>query len=496
MKKEIILLIILLTIPTISAKVDDLKCNDTDGGNNYFVTGETIYTGDTALQPQQDTCIQTTTYGEAIVYACAGANCAISESMCSPIGGWRLPEKRSCLNGCVNGACNEEDPKIQKPFCSSNLDCGILKNEKETKLECVNGIRHLELTVNTCVYPATLRSYCIARPEVIYIGTCPGPLDEKKATWATEIVPFATDLPIAPFSRESLPSQILSPIRNLNKNLSELEDTQTLTVIVKENETIIQGISGTVATTDPEIRVIEKNNGVYVQREFTKMEIEIDPLKAVEAAINISKTTNIKEIKITGYEEIMAYEIIAERIVKILGLFETIEQIRVKISLNNGQVLNMEQPWWSFLTVKPVDEKEIIKPITCIETDSGLNETIRGVAILDNRNYTDSCATETTLNEYLCATVSSVGLINTPCTNGCANGACLPATTCHDTDLGIAPENAGTVFENQNTFKDECITKSTLREYYCINETSAATKALNCPAGCKNGQCPLVKNPD
>ncbi len=495
MKKEIILLIILLTIPTLSAKSNDLKCNDTDGGSNYFVTGKTIYTGETALLPQQDTCIQTTTYGEALVYACAGANCAILENICSPTGSWQLPEKRSCLNGCVNGACNGEDPTIQKPLCSSNIDCGILKDARETELECVNGIRNLKLTVHTCVYPTTLRSYCIARPEIIHIGACPGPLDETKATWATEIVPFATDLPITPFSRESLPSQILRPIRNLNENLSELEEIQTLTVIVKENETIIQGISGTVATTDPDIRVIEKNNGVYVQREFTKMEIEIDPLKAVEAAINISKTTNIKDIRITGYEKIMAYEIIAERMVKIFGFFETIEQIRVKISLNNGQVLNVEQPWWSFLTVKPTDEKEIIKPITCIETDSGLNETSRGVTLLDNRNYTDTCATETTLNEYLCATVSSVGLIQIPCTNGCTNGACIPATTCHDTDPGIAPENAGSVFENQDTFNDECITKSTLREYYCINETSAATRAFNCPAGCKDGRCsPKAQN--
>jgi hypothetical protein len=50
-----------------------------------------------------------------------------------------------------------------------------------------------------------------------------------------------------------------------------------------------------------------------------------------------------------------AYEVQVERHSRILGIFAKKMQVRAQIDAENGEVVNVDKPWWAFLAMEPAE---------------------------------------------------------------------------------------------------------------------------------------------
>ena len=90
-------------------------------------------------------------------------------------------------------------------------------------------------------------------------------------------------------------------------------------------------------------------------------EIKVMPDTASETAIarlrlnqcNQSNNCTIELREVGSGEQVRAaYEIQAEKQVKVLGLFQAQMQVEAQIDAENGEVLQSGKPWWAFLAVE------------------------------------------------------------------------------------------------------------------------------------------------
>lgn len=96
-------------------------------------------------------------------------------------------------------------------------------------------------------------------------------------------------------------------------------------------------------------------------------EIKIMPDAASETALQRLRlkvcssenncTITLKEVG-TGNQTRAAYEIQVERHARILGLFQTKMQVRSQVDAENGEVLSVGKPWWSFLATETEETEE------------------------------------------------------------------------------------------------------------------------------------------
>jgi len=63
------------------------------------------------------------------------------------------------------------------------------------------------------------------------------------------------------------------------------------------------------------------------------------------------------EIKIgNGNDTRLAYEIQIERHSRILGIFQKKMQIRTQVDAENGEIIDVNKPWWAFIATEPAEE--------------------------------------------------------------------------------------------------------------------------------------------
>ena len=76
-------------------------------------------------------------------------------------------------------------------------------------------------------------------------------------------------------------------------------------------------------------------------------------------------------------------------------------------------------------------------------------------------------------------------------------GQCIEDQACTDSDGGKDTFTAGSVVKNKETYDDECMDSSTVKEQYCDGELPKG-EALPCPTGyeCKTGRCVEVECSD
>ncbi len=85
-------------------------------------------------------------------------------------------------------------------------------------------------------------------------------------------------------------------------------------------------------------------------------EIKIMPDTAAEQALerlrlrvcNENCTIELKEVGNKNQEQ-LAYEVKAQKQAKVFGLFKTKMQVQAQVSAENGEVIRVNKPWWSFL---------------------------------------------------------------------------------------------------------------------------------------------------
>ena len=94
-------------------------------------------------------------------------------------------------------------------------------------------------------------------------------------------------------------------------------------------------------------------------------EVKIMPDTASETALTRLRLKNcvaeegclieLKEVG-NGNETRLAYEIQIERHSRILGIFQKKMQIRTQVDAENGEIIDVNKPWWAFIATEPAEE--------------------------------------------------------------------------------------------------------------------------------------------
>lgn len=145
------------------------------------------------------------------------------------------------------------------------------------------------------------------------------------------------------------------------------------------------------------------------------------------------------------------------------------------------------------INVKVTDSKGVtgtgsltitINTNTCADSDGSQNMFIKGIVQEGAYMYTDSCLSDTTVNEFYCLNGQSLS-ININCATGytCTDGACkqtplatipISTITCTDTDGGDAMYQKGTITirtaaDGAWNYTDYCQSSTLLQEYSCLS---------------------------
>lgn len=134
------------------------------------------------------------------------------------------------------------------------------------------------------------------------------------------------------------------------------------------------------------------------------------------------------------------------------------------------------------------------KIVACSDTDKGRTYGTKGTVTASGtakaNTFTDSCNdAEKKLIEYYCQG-NQVTSETIACQTGqyCIDGACVPVK-CNDPDNGRDYYEMSTVSYGYNLYKDECLSSTTIREFYC-NGGSPWPADFECPSGkCVDGAC-------
>ncbi len=127
----------------------------------------------------------------------------------------------------------------------------------------------------------------------------------------------------------------------------------------------------------------------------------------------------------------------------------------------------------------------------CTDSDHGQDEFTLGVAHGPSGNGTDRCIGK---NEKVLEYYCSGGKLkhkNILCPSGyeCSNGACRQIN-CFDSDGGKDTSVFGTVKYGEQ-YKDVCVGKNSVREYFCGKNKSVEAEEMSCSENqiCSNGRC-------
>ena len=126
-----------------------------------------------------------------------------------------------------------------------------------------------------------------------------------------------------------------------------------------------QGIS---ANFNGEMNEISEGNKTKLYARMSNgqnVEIKIMPDTASETALTRLRLKNcvaeegclieLKEVG-NGNETRLAYEIQIERHSRILGIFQAKMKIRTQVDAENGEIIDINKPWWAFIATEPAEE--------------------------------------------------------------------------------------------------------------------------------------------
>ncbi len=97
-----------------------------------------------------------------------------------------------------------------------------------------------------------------------------------------------------------------------------------------------------------------KNAEVKVMPD-TASERALERLRLKVCSTDNNCSLELKEVG-KGNETQLAYEVQVQRHSRILGIFSKKMQVRAEVSAENGEVLDVDKPWWAFLASEPAEE--------------------------------------------------------------------------------------------------------------------------------------------
>lgn len=87
----------------------------------------------------------------------------------------------------------------------------------------------------------------------------------------------------------------------------------------------------------------------------TASETALERLRLKVCSTENNCTMQLKEVG-QGNETKLTYELKTERKTKFLGLFGSKMQVKAQIDAENGEVVDVNKPWWAFLASEPQEE--------------------------------------------------------------------------------------------------------------------------------------------
>ncbi len=136
----------------------------------------------------------------------------------------------------------------------------------------------------------------------------------------------------------------------------------------------------------------------------------------------------------------------------------------------------------------------IVVPVSCEETDGGLDYYQQGTTYWKGLASTDFCINSDAIMEYYCDEDNLGVSIETLCTNGCVEGACLPEyepDECIDFDSGLNYFVSSHITVEEEVMSDYCDGDVVL-DYFCRPDGGPASMSYYCgdaASTCMNGAC-------
>ena len=155
-----------------------------------------------------------------------------------------------------------------------------------------------------------------------------------------------------------------------------------------------------------------------------------------------------------------------------------------------------------------ISETELLKTISesnvqgdaCFESEEGILGTLNKGGYTQSYKISDGCKNRFSgfedSKEFLvfsCEKEKPV-LENNLCISGCLKNACVPISSCTDSDAGKNFFTAGKLevtdkSGNKDVLEDNCFPGNRLGELYCITSYEVGFEEYNCPFGCVQGRC-------
>lgn len=302
--KKIILVAWLSVFFCVSASLATAQTTSTQ--TPPVTTSGSIETNSSSVTQSPTTCKQ----GETKYYTCPNGD-KVTWCTCDSNGNgsWVciISPENKCKNTCLEG-------QTKKYVCGDGKQVDWCTCDKNGKWECIISPENKCQTVQNC------KAGCVCSEG---ITTCPTS-DKSVTTQVTET------------SSEAQPTTSVSTI-SIEKN--------------SEGNSVIKG-EKVQATSSEKVKVVE--NKLYLETSDNKNEeVKIMPETASATAIEkLGEVKNIQiELKEVGKtdEKKPAYEMTAEKSVKILGLFATNIKITTEVNAQTGNITSVKKPWWSFL---------------------------------------------------------------------------------------------------------------------------------------------------
>ena len=157
---------------------------------------------------------------------------------------------------------------------------------------------------------------------------------------------------------------------------------------------------------------------------------------------------------------------------------------------------------------KEISETELIKAISendvqwnaCFETEEGVFGTLTETQFTKSYQITEGCKNRFSGYEdskeflvFSCENEKPV-LINNLCISGCFKNACVPLSSCTDSDGGKNFFDTGEIeitdkTGNKDVLEDACYPGNVLGELHCIGSYEVGFENYVCPFGCVQGRC-------
>jgi hypothetical protein len=337
------------------------SCSDTDFGIDVYTRGIVDGYVDDRYYSNMDFCINSTTEPETLVeyycsdgYAhglsvdcitnstglCIDGRCVsnVSEEVCGNAVCGVGENCTSCVTDCgpCTAVCGDGVCEAGETCTSCVTDCGPCASCNDTDF----GIDIFEKGIVEGYYNGQYHynvDYCIddfALVEFYCNGS--SPLYNKIEYCVTNTTNLCSD------GRCINSSDINGTIPGINRTVASEE----YLLGVQDLNTVEEPIE--ISSQTP---LIESDGKIYADHgEEGSVEIKTSLDEAVEYVKQETGTEVINQVTIIEYKDLIVYEINSEKSVEILAFIPANMQVVSKINVDNGDVVDIEKPWWSFIS--------------------------------------------------------------------------------------------------------------------------------------------------